>query len=260
MRHLFITLILNLTFLGAFSQSKWAFETPDSKSGKFDYFVGEGTTRDDAYLDALEALASQRGLVNAEFTTEKKVQIVDNLRKSLFETTSEYSVGNKSLFLFKVREENDGNRYYILIGSPKPKYGNIQGGLVPTGNFVWRSAIAPGWGQFYNKETSKGLLFSLGTVAFIGGSIYAFDQAGKQADQARLALISGNLGQFNTFDQRETDWRTTGTVLGIGAVATWILNVIDATASKKHVYADSGNKKELHFFARGNSVGLNLRF
>lgn len=254
---LILTLFSNLSI----SQPRWAKEKASSESGDFDYFYGEGTTRRDAYFDALEALASKRGLVDADFTIEKKTKILNETsRESKTEIGSEVKVSGKNLFVFEVDEVRAKGRFYILIGSPKPNLGSMYGGFMPRKNFVWRSALAPGWGQFYNRESSKGMLFSLGEVGLIAGTIFSFSQASNHKQNADNALLQGNLAQFTRYDQKRNNLRTTGTILGVSAAALWILNIIDATASRKNLYVRNEHKSQVRFIAQGNQIGLKYSF
>ena len=261
MRTLTVVLIFFST-IACIAQPRWFRQKPSSESGQFDYFSGEGTTRKDAFFDALQALASGRGYSDAEFTIEKKTKIYDEIgRESETTIGSSVTVAKKRLFLFTVDAQIKNGLFYVLLGSPKPNYGEIYGGFVSKKNFVWRSAIAPGWGQFYNKESSKGLLFSVGEIGLIGATILSFSQAKNQEDKAELAFLQGNLAQFNKFDQSRNNWETTGTILGISAVAVWVLNVIDAGASKKNLYVQNEQpKKRIHLLAQGTRMGLKYSF
>ncbi|WP_421871243.1 DUF5683 domain-containing protein [Marinoscillum sp.] len=254
-----ITLPLILLVLALQAQPKWINDEPQSESQLFDYFVGEGTSRDEAFLDALEALAIQRGAVTAGFSVEQKREIIDEQVSSEFKRSGKVKVAEKTLVIFPVKKWNNGSYFYTLIGSPKQGE-RTDGGVMAKGNFIWRSSLVPGWGQFYNKEPSKGLLFSLGTVGLIGGTIFSFSEAGKQGDQAAMALRQGNLAQYNTYDQNEKTWKATGTILGVGAAAVWIINIVDATASDKNLYVFERRKMHLDWAVARNSVGLKITF
>lgn len=244
--------------VGTLSFAQQWLTSATSESGDFDYFFGEGDDRDEAYFDALDALAKQLGWVKGEFSTERKVEIIDGLRKSNYKSTASVKVEEVDLFVFPVRELRKRGKVYILIGSPKS--GTEQGGILAKSNFVWRSSLAPGWGQFFNKEPTKGLLFSLGEVALIGSTLYAFNQSSNEQSNADLARLQGNIAQFNKYNQRSDNWNTTGTILGVSAVAFWVLNIIDATSSEKNLYVHLQEKKGMGLFAKGDRLGFKYSF
>ncbi|RED92463.1 DUF5683 domain-containing protein [Marinoscillum furvescens] len=245
--------------ISLYAQPKWINENPQSESQMFDYFVGEGSSRDEAFLDALEALAIQRGLVVAGFSVEQKREIINEQVNSEFKRSGQVKVKNKTLLVFPVKKWNDGQYFYTLIGSPK-RGERTDGGVMSKGHFIWRSSLVPGWGQFYNKEPSKGLFFSIGQVGLIAGTIFSFSQSGEQRDQANLALMQGDLAQYNSYDKNAKTWKTTGTILGVGAAALWIINIVDATASDKNLYVFEGSKSRLQWAFTGHQAGLKLMF
>jgi len=91
---------------------------------------------------------------------------------------------------------------------------------------AFRSALIPGWGQFYNREPAKGVLF---TAAGLG----ALGTAAAYYLQAQSAFSDYKTGTPETVDQREV---ANGhiKVANIGLItfgAVWLLNVLDATIS-----------------------------
>lgn len=240
------------------SQPKWVRKTPPSKSGNYLYFVGEGSTRRAAVMDALQSVSESLGDQYLESSVEDFVEIINENKERRTVTRLKQQSKAESRFVFPADSWNNGSYFYILIGVSK--IGESIGGPLSAGNFVWRSSLAPGWGQFYNKESKKGLLFSIGEVALIGAALYSFGQAGNEADNAELALLSGNLAQFNTFRQNEDNWRTTGTIFGISAGALWILNIIDAASTDKNLFASVQEKKGVGLLASGTRFGLKYSF
>ncbi len=253
-------LLLALTFWAftTLSQPKWAFKRPTSESQRFYYFNGEGSTKDDAYLNAVQSMLQEIGEIEAIGETSKAVEVTEDMRKSKFATTTSVTIGTKKFLIFPVAYEQDGGTHYALIGTPRAGT-RTDGGVMSKGNFIWRSSLVPGWGQFYNREPSKGLVFSIGEVALIGATIYSFSEASSQEELANLALLNGNLAQYSTYNQNVKTWNTAGTILGIGAIAYWVLNIVDATASEKNLYVFDKPMK-LNMVATNTHVGLTLSF
>lgn len=255
---LLLTLCLTIQVGFLYAQPKWAKKKPISESEKYDYFVGIGTSEKEAYLDAVQ-VASQYGEIEYTGSVSLLKDIINDSTRSTFSRSESLNISKRTLNLFQVDFEDEGDYYYVLIGAAKDGR-STKGGTLGRGNFIWRSSLVPGWGQFFNKEPSKGLLFSLGEVGLIGGTIFSLSQAGKQGDQARLALMQGNLAQYNSFDQSEKSWRTTGTVLGVGAIACWVLNIVDATASDKNLYVFNRPMIDFQLIAANHQLGFSLTF
>jgi len=257
-----IFLITILLCSSAFSQNKpkWIQgDLPESKSGNYYYGVGIGESEREATVEAIKALAEKMAPVDFRGNTTA-VQIGENGVSTIkFIDSTEVDREEIRIETFPVRSYIDGRKYYVLLGSPITSFARpIDGGVVKTKEFVKRSFV-PGWAQFYNEETAKGLIFSLGEVALIGLTVYSFGEAKNEADNADLALLSGNLAQFNSFKQSEDDWKTTGTIFAVSAGALWILNIVDATASRKNIYAMT-QKKGFGLLASGTNVGFKHSF
>ena len=91
---------------------------------------------------------------------------------------------------------------------------------------AFRSALVPGWGQFYNREPAKGVLF---TAAGLG----ALGTAAAYYVRAQSAFTDYKMGTSETVDQRElaNDYIKTANISLIAFGAVWLLNVLDATIS-----------------------------
>ena len=98
----------------------------------------------------------------------------------------------------------------------------------------------PGSGQFYKKQTGKGWLFLAGTAAF-GGAAFYFDTERKASLDAFDAA--------STFESRELfidqiktnqDYRN---IALAAAGAMYLINVIDAFASKSRRYAYDNSRR-----------------
>lgn len=95
---------------------------------------------------------------------------------------------------------------------------------------VFRSMVVPGWGQFYNKEETKGWVF-LGLTGTLLGSAAGFQLAGMGAHEEyrttpSLALQEAKLGQ------EESLYTARNVALGLAA-GVWLVNVADAFINGK---------------------------
>ena len=87
---------------------------------------------------------------------------------------------------------------------------------------AYRSALIPGWGQFYNDQPIKAYSFMVSTLGSVGMSVYYYLQYQKYTnttsegeDAVRDQQIA--LNEFNKFEM----------ALGIG-LSLWVINIIDA--------------------------------
>lgn len=68
-------------------------------------------------------------------------------------------------------------KYYDIMSPKKTTAAGITAGPHDKGDLMWRSALLPGMGQFYNGEIAKGYIYSLAYVASIAAVIkYIIDQ------------------------------------------------------------------------------------
>jgi len=261
MRFFILLLMIFGSSYSLVSQPKWYNNPPESKTEDYYYFPGEGSTPVRAIVEAKSLLAQTRGISEYSQVTKIVDRISDDrLTEEVLDSVI-FKIAKVKLYTFPaIAPTKKGSNYYVLLGSPKDVFDTSSvGGRMPTNKFLTRS-IVPGWAQLYNKESGKGLLFIIGEIALIGGTLGSFSQASNQADNAGLAFLSGNLAQYNSFQQSEDNWKTTGTILGISAAALWVLNIIDATASKKNIFVQMHMKNGMGLLASRKGFGLKYSF
>ncbi|KLO23494.1 MULTISPECIES: DUF5683 domain-containing protein [unclassified Marinitoga] len=87
---------------------------------------------------------------------------------------------------------------------------------------LFRSALVPGWGQFYNDQPIKGSFFFISTLGGIGTSYYYFSEYQKY-------INTTSEGEEMVKDQEKAtnNFRNFTWVVGI-TFSIWIINIIDA--------------------------------
>ncbi len=114
----------------------------------------------------------------------------------------------------------------------------------PTGALV-RSAVIPGWGQFYNREPLKGLAYGSLQAGLLGWTLYE----NHAADHARdMFLATGD----PSWDRDAEDHRNTFRSLIWYTAGAWVLSMLDA-------YVDAwlfGFEQENENFDRNAGLGL----
>ena len=126
-----------------------------------------------------------------------------------------------------------GNTQYYLCAVPTSRYTTPRYDMYSiTSNYgarsLWRSAIVPGWGQFYKKQNLKGGLILGGSVLFAGGIIYT--ECGRK-DYQHMMSQTHNVDQIRFYQRRHNNLTTTRNIC-IGALgALYVYNIVDAIVS-----------------------------
>lgn len=123
-------------------------------------------------------------------------------------------------------------------------------GTVKKSDFIWRSILVPGWGQFHNKEITKGIVFLGGTLALTGTAIYFESQRSTQIRKANETL---NINLKRTFKDRSKKWETARNITGIAAIGIYLWNIIDAAVGNSNQYVKVKSQK-YQFFVQSNST------
>lgn len=98
---------------------------------------------------------------------------------------------------------------------------------------LWRSAILPGWGQFYNQEPLKGGIIGGLTLLALGGTVTTYiigDAARKQYEDYPAGTSQ------DQFDQAYSTWESMASLnntLAISFLALYTFNLVDAVISAK---------------------------
>ena len=247
----------------------WIKEVP--KGFSYDYFSGFGVSstsykeaKNIGINDAIKRIGEKKGVEVTAITDYKQIE-EDYQYEDFFSEEIQtkvlpaelYGLAEEESYYCKL-EENNKIKYewYILVRIPKAK---IEISKKPPTKFsyVWRSALIPGWGQFYKKQTKKGYIFLssetiLITTALLSNylSIYYNDKAKSTSD------ISVRKDYMDWSDTAEAIAITTGIAAGI----LYIYNIFDATLSKgPKQYALIDNK--VQFFInidKNKNVNFNL--
>lgn len=93
---------------------------------------------------------------------------------------------------------------------------------------LFRSALFPGMGQFYNRQPAKGYAFAAAEASLLGGAL-AFHLAGNsERSKYRKAKTSSDAAYYY---QRASSRYQTRNWLLVGAGAVWAVNIVDAWMS-----------------------------
>lgn len=97
--------------------------------------------------------------------------------------------------------------------------------VTPGGAFL-RSAVLPGWGQFYTRHPLKGVLFMGAEAVLIG---YAIRADARVKDLAAAGASTGGLDLWRTRRRKSILW----------AIGLWLYSIADAYVDAQLFYFDS---------------------
>ena len=100
---------------------------------------------------------------------------------------------------------------------------------------VFRSVLIPGWGQFYNRQATKGGIL-LGLEGAVLGAALGFHLVG-QSHEAEYNASTDSATAMRTRELAESRYRARNMLL-IGAGGLWLVNVVDAWAFGRPASAD----------------------
>ncbi|MBI9066090.1 MAG: hypothetical protein JEZ09_02280 [Salinivirgaceae bacterium] len=261
-----ISAILLFIAISSFAQMpNWVKRgTPNSTSGKYYYAMGQGKTLEEAVYTTVKSGAKLQGFTAiTDQSLERSLKIQNNKRTTKHNSLGTVSFEDKKVNIFIAEQYFDysNNVYHVLIGFSKNE--NIQSPLKPLAcntNAIWRSAIVPGWGQFYKKQSLKGGVIIGSFAALAGSSIYFENKRTYNSDRIQETT---NITIAKEYKSRADNYATYRNVSIIGALGVYVFNIIDAAASKGNLYADNKSRNwELYAdnFNNQTTLGVSIKF
>lgn len=250
-----ICTLLSCCFFAAAQKSanikpKWLGNTPGSPETEY-YFV---EVHSDAYssLTAARIAIKQEIASNVERVDQVSVsEVIEGHSNQYYDTNGEITstaIDTYSLLLnvdgvarpIKSRRideyweivDRGGNKnlvYYALFAVERKDaiadFSTISSVSSYGAHGLWRSAIVPGWGQFYKGSNIKGGLILGGTVAFVGGIIYTESMRQDYMNKINKTHNTNNMRAYKT----RADNFAMGRNICIGGLAAlYVYNIIDA--------------------------------
>ena len=222
--------------------------TPTNPSFKYKIVSASATSEDEARDKCFTELVSSSGLsqgivVSSEYNSNDSVwQMVENgklTEKVFFDSKTKTFAKSKESMIYveKINEyktQDKSGEYHISILyaiselGKAPLFDNVEVTDMHGTNGLWRSAIVPGWGQFYKGSNLKGGLILGGTVALVGGIIFTENQ---RMDYVNKIAKTHDTNIKRTYATKR-DHFATGRNICVGAVAAlYVYNLIDAIAA-----------------------------
>ncbi len=91
---------------------------------------------------------------------------------------------------------------------------------------AWRSAVLPGWGQFYKGQKTRGILLGGAFWGSLAATTVAVLKENDRKDKYEAATDPTEISRrFDTYNT----WFKTRRVLTVATVGLWLINVVDAS-------------------------------
>jgi len=249
----------------------WIKDPPEGQY--YIYFNGIGDSENSLSNAKKLAISDAISSIVMEGPIEINSKIISFLTENKDSVVSEVMIKGKSSIAGLIIEENYWEttksekglsyNYWILlkmiksgyVGKKLPEQKGF--GLAP----VWRSALIPGWGQFYKGESDKGWRYLISETALVPTtfiSMYFSQNYHNKAENER------------DYDKRKfyNDWSnrsyTIGTISGIVAGAIYVYNVFDSITAKGAKKYAGINSSPVELFVTLNdehfSINMTINF
>jgi hypothetical protein len=178
------------------------------------------------------------GFSESSILEEAKLRAEENGKAKIRAQKSGNVVVEQRIVEQYVEETQSGKnplyRVWVLINCPKPSDHQTS----PPTKFdpVWRSAIVPGWGQYYKGETTKGIFIIGGEALLIpAGIILGNLKNNSEAD----ALNSRTQSLRDYYNDQANTYNNISLACFIAAAAVYVYSIVDAVTTegeKVYVY------------------------
>lgn len=254
---LFLLIVGILMGMPTFAQEKsdshkptWMHSLPTPSNSSFFYVTETSVSptlndaRNECFNSLLQSAGFEKGVsVKSDYETQESEHSVVINGKSNDVTESHFTANStikgKEVKLQGVKideywERRKDGKYFLTTLYARsqidrsPNFDNIDLTTKYGARGLWRSAIVPGWGQFYKGSNLKGGLMLGGTVALIGGIIYTETMRQDYMNKIKKTHNTENIRTYKT----RADNFATGRNICIGAVAAlYVYNLVDAVVA-----------------------------
>ncbi len=234
------------------AQPGWHTNPPESSSGNYCYVSVLVTGNEDVLVKALPQARTCLGVSHPGFT-----QVSGGTIDGVIE------IGGRVVKYQRVDAYNSSRGQYVLMMFSKNENKELPKKALknPIPLTFTLSAAIPGMGQMYKKEKGRGFLF-LTTVLGSAAATYYFET--ERASYIDKFNGAGTFGERELYIKKIEDSQNYRNI-GAGVTgALYLLNIIDAVASKSKRYAfepsDRQFKWDLAYNPRSQSCGVSLSF
>lgn len=229
------------------TKPQWLHKLPKPSNSSFVYEIDPtvtGKSLEEARNTSINGMVTASGFENGVVVvSDYKSKISDSkiynngvltdISEDIFESNSRMKGNEVLLNLKRVDEywEQDENGKYRLTTlyqksfNRNPSFDNVELTTKYGVDGLWRSAIVPGWGQFYKGSTLKGGLILGGTVAFVGGIIYTETMRKDYMNKINKTHNTDNIRSYKT---NADNFAMARNICIGGLAAVYVYNIVDA--------------------------------
>ncbi|MDE6007635.1 MAG: hypothetical protein K2G90_00315 [Muribaculaceae bacterium] len=232
------------------SKPKWIHSLPEPTNSSFIYVTETAVAptlneaRQECFSSLLQGAGFEKGVsVQSDYKTKEMEHSVvvngkaNDVTESHFVVNSTVKGKEVELQGIKIDEywecRNDGKYYLTTLYARsqtdgKPHFDNLDLTTKYGVHGLWRSAIVPGWGQFYKGSSLKGGLILGGSVALIGGIIYTETV---RKDYMNKIKKTHNTDHIRTYKTRADNFAAGRNICIGGLAALYVYNIVDAVVA-----------------------------
>ncbi|MBN2667606.1 MAG: hypothetical protein JXR60_00125 [Bacteroidales bacterium] len=252
-----------------------------SQSYYFKIVTSSGSSLKEAQDNAFAALLIELGNAQGVKISSKSIHEIktesDNSSYKEQETTQHsYSIERDGLkasfdkvdeYWELVQSDNSTTKYnlwvlYAVANNPeKYNFDKIKFTSEYKMSAVWRSALVPGWGQFYKKNKKKGIVILSSELVLVSGFFVADNL---RASYNQKALDTKNITLRRSYIKNADTFKLVRNSVGIASVAVYVYNIVDVLTAKGAKHYASADTKRFQMYPDANKdyIGFacNFRF
>lgn len=229
---------------------RWMQQLPKPSNATFTYEIktAQAASLEEARDKCLTALVVHSGLENGvvaisgNLSEEHLSQVYTNgklVERIEYDshTTTRLQAGETKLYVAFIAEYWEKDRFgtyyatelYARSGlNREPLFDAVESTTRYGGRGLWRSAVIPGWGQFYKGSTLKGCLVLSGCAVLAGGIVFTGNQ---RSDYIRKRNGTHDINLIRRYTTRADHFTTARNICIGAAAALYLYNLIDAVAA-----------------------------
>lgn len=245
MKHLTLAALLALGAGAAAAQPRppwmWGDMPPQTNSTYYFKVVsGSGATQQEARSAAMSALAGEmaqgQGVVIKGQSAIAQTSQMQGGREDVQSNFSHtYTMATDGFDArFEIADQHcEGSQCWLLVevahNPRQARFDRIEFTTDYRASALWRSAIAPGWGQMYKGSIAKGIVILSAEAAGIAGAVIC--------DNLRSAYYHKTIAERSSdvrseYQNRTATFRNLRNGFIVGAVGIYAFNIIDVLAAK----------------------------
>jgi len=129
-----------------------------------------------------------------------------------------------------------------------------------TTEYLWRSAVVPGWGQIHKQQKGKGTLFMVSSIGLIAFGITSQTLYSINHLNYSKALQSGDNSNADIYEYNRDAWGMIRNVDFIAFAGIYAFNIIDAITSKNKKLYSHHNVNIYPYYAQNSyNVGISIK-